>query len=328
MTLLLLSILPAALVADRLFGEPPAKIHPVCLMAALALRLETRLRRGPNGVRLRLAGLVAVALVAGAAALAGGCCMLLLQNGAAPWVGWLATTLLVGVCLAPSCLKESALCVARALEQGDMASARAAVGHIVGRNTASLDQHGIARACVESVAENLVDAVLATLFWAGVGLFLWGCPGSAALVFLHRATNTLDALWGKKNEKYICFGMAAARLDDALNYIPARLALPCIVVAALWSSSLKAKNSLRIGWKYRHAHESPNSAWSEAAFAGAIGLQLGGPAVYGTLAVDHPWLGEGVREATPAHIRESVCLMWRTTIVFTALAVALLALAA
>ena len=188
---------------------------------------------------------------------------------------------------------------------------------MVGRTPDRLDAHGVARACVESVGENLTDGVLSTLFWAGIGLFFFGYPGAACLAVLHRSANVLDALWGKKNEKYIRFGTFAARLDDALNFVPARLSLPCIAFASRIIPNLRHNDILPVGWKYRAAHESPNSARSEAAFAAALGLKLGGPAVYGDLCVDHPWLGDGTPDAKPAHIVLAVRLMWHSVIVFT-----------
>ena len=167
------------------------------------------------------------------------------------------------------------------------------------------------------MGENLTDGVLSTLFWAGIGLFFFGYPGAACLAVLHRSANVLDALWGKKNKKYIRFGTFAARLDDALNFVPARLSLPFIAFASRIIPNLRHSDILPVGWKYRAAHESPNSAWSEAAFAGALGLKLGGPAVYGDLRVDHPWLGDGTPDAKPAHIVLAVRLMWHSVIVFT-----------
>ena len=196
---------------------------------------------------------------------------------------------------------------------------------LVGRDPQQLDAHGVARACVESVGENLTDGILATLFWAAAGLLLAGLPGAAALAACHRAANVLDALWGRLDATYRCFGTAAARLDDVLNWCPARLALPCIVLAAALLPGLDARACRRVGWRDRHAHESPNSAWSEAAFAGALGLRLGGPARYGPLYRDHPWLGDGSPLATARHIRQAVRLMWASVLVFAASASLLLA---
>lgn len=321
MTLAATLLLPAALALDRLLGEAPARIHPVCLMGALASRLEALLRRGPNSRRMFWAGVAAGTLVVLPAAGAAAALVLLAERyGGAPG-GWGAAAFAVYICLAPRCLQESALRVAGHLEQKDLGAAREALGWIVGRQTAELDAHGVARACVESVAENLTDAVLSTLFWAGIGLVLLGYPGAAALALAHRACNMLDAMWGRKNDRYIRFGTFAARMDDALNCIPARLALPCIALAARFSPELLPAESLRVGWQDRHGHESPNSAWSEAPFAGALGLKLGGPAIYGGMTAQHPWIGEGTPDATAGHIRLAVRLMWHAALTFAAFAV-------
>lgn len=316
MTLSALALLPAALLLDRLFGEPPSSVHPVCFMGSLAGHLERRLRRGPSGTRLFLAGLLACLLTVLPCSLLAGGLVLLAQELGGPRAGWFLAVLLVFFCLAPRSLCEHARNVAIPLAKGDLPAARRAVSMLVGRNTETLDSFGVARACVESVAENLVDGVLATLFWAGVGLFCFGFPGAAALAVLHRSANVLDALWGKKNERYIRFGTAAARLDDLLGFVPARLALPCIALGARLVPGLHG-HILHTGLKYHAAHESPNSAWSEAAFAGALGLKLGGPAVYGDFAVNHPWLGEGTPEAGPRHIVLATHLVWHATFVFT-----------
>ena len=226
MNLAALALLPAALLVDRLFGEPPSRLHPVCLIGAFAARVETLLRRGPNGARMFLSGALACLLAALPPAAAAGGVVLAAQRCGGPRAGWFAAVALVYVCLAPRSLGEHAHRVAVPLARNDLEGARRAVSMIVGRQTAALDADGVARACVESVAENLTDGVLSTLFWAGVGLLLFGCPGAAALAVLHRSVNVLDAMWGKKNETYIRFGTLAARLDDALNFVPARLSLP------------------------------------------------------------------------------------------------------
>ncbi len=320
-------LLWGALLCDRVFGEPPTRLHPVCFMGNLALWVERLLRRGKNGNIMTLRGALAwlvvvfpclfvsvglvyaVSLVGG---MIGGCL------GALFWV-W--------ICLAPSSLAAHALRVAEALEKDDLPTARQAVGMIVGRQTAALNAHSVAAACVETVAENLTDGVLSTLLWAVIGFVLgvFLCPyvpfvaplGMTAAVVSHRCTNVLDAMWGKKNETYRNFGTFSARFDDVLNLCPARLALPCVALAALLLSTLYAKQSLRVGWRYRRAHASPNSAWTEAAFAGALNIKLGGPAHYAGMTVNHPWIGIGSANITAQHIRQAVSLMWRTTVVFT-----------
>ena len=277
MNLAFLALLPAALLIDRLFGELPSRVHPVCMMGALASRIEALFRRGSNNALMSLSGTLACLLVVlPCAALAGGLAWAA-QVYADPRAAWFVSAIIIWICVAPR----------------------------------SLDEHAL------RVGENLTDGVLSTLFWAGIGLFFFGYPGAACLAVLHRSANVLDALWGKKNEKYIRFGTFAARLDDALNFVPARLSLPCIAFASRIIPNLRHNDILPVGWKYRTAHESPNSAWSEAAFAAALGLKLGGPAVYGDLCVDHPWLGDGTPDAKPAHIVLAVRLMWHSVIVFT-----------
>ena len=316
MTLAFLALLPAALFMDRLFGEPPARVHPVCALGAFASWTEARLRPLCSGKGLWLCGGLACLCVVGCwTLLAWGLVRLLLQIGG-PRAAWFGAVGIVYCCLAPRSLAEHALRVAAPLARGELPAAQKALSMMVGRNTETLDAHGVARACVESVGENLTDGVLSTLFWAVIGLILGGYPAAAALAVLHRSANVLDALWGKKNERYRFFGTCAARLDDVLNFFPARLALPCIALAARVIPGL-VPGALRIGWRDRHAHESPNSAWSEAAFAGALGLRLGGPACYGEQLVSHPCIGDGTREATPRHIVLAVRLMWQSVMVFT-----------
>lgn len=310
-----LLFLPASLLLDRLLGEAPSRWHPVCGMGWLALRMEEGLRRGDNGPGMTLRGLLACLLVL-AACLLPACLAVRLASLAGTWPAWAAGVLLVYFCLAPRSLAEHALRVAAPLRRQDLPQARRAVSLLVGRRTETLDAAGVGRACVESVAENLTDGVLGTLFWAGLGLLLWGETGAAACAVMHRAANVLDAMWGKRNAVYQNFGTAAARLDDVLNWLPARLALPCVVLAALLVPGASACQALVQGWRHRHAHESPNSAWSEAAFAGALGLRLGGPATYGSLYVPHPWLGQGTTQVTPRHIHRAVRLMWTATVLF------------
>lgn len=329
-----LALLPAALLADRLLGEAPSHIHPVCLIGKLADRLEALLREpllrpapGPAQtsaqpsvrapVRVSVSGALACLLVILPSVAAAWGLVEAARFGGGPRAAWCMAVALVYVCLAPRSLDEHARRVAVPLARNDLKSARRAVSMMVGRQTAGLDAEGVARACVESVAENLTDGVLSTLFWAGAGLLAGGCAGAAGLAVLHRSVNVLDAMWGKKNETYIRFGTLAARLDDALNFVPARLSLPCIALAARAIPGLRHGDVLRVGWTYRAAHESPNSAWSEAAFAGALGLKLGGPAVYGAELIAHPWLGDGTPDARPAHIFLALRLLWHTIFVFT-----------
>lgn len=221
------------------------------------------------------------------------------------------------LCIAPRSLAEHALAIAKPLQENNIIAAQKAVSAIVGRSTKNMDSSSVARACVESVGENVTDSVLSSLFWASVGLILFGFLGSVFFALLHRCFNTLDAMWGKRNEQYQYFGTFAARTDDILNFFPARLSLFSIVIAAYFTKKTNYKEAWRVGYAYRYSHNSPNSAWSEAAFAGALGLKLGGPVNYGTLFVDYPYFGDGTLHANDSHIHLAIKLMWNCVWVFS-----------
>lgn len=230
---------------------------------------------------------------------------------------FLYTSFVVYLCLAPSSLAEHALVVAKAMQKESIREARKAVSAIVGRNTEKMDFHAVGRACVESISENVTDGVFSTLFWASVGLIFLGYEGAIFFVCLHRAINTLDAMWGKRNEKYRNFGTFAARLDDILNYFPARLGFLAIVGASFFMSGASGKKAYIIGYRYRYFHASPNSAWSEAAFAGALGLKLGGPVFYGDFYQDYPYFGEGTEKVEVKDVFLAIRLMWYSVLFFT-----------
>lgn len=306
-------LLAAALVLDRLFEEPRPALHPVCWMGQAADFWERTLRRDKNSpVGMRLRGLAALLCMEACFVLPALILVVLCQNLWLP-LGWCAAAICIWLCLAPHSLARHARAVLAPLHRGNLETARLKLSWIVGRNTNVLDEAGIARASVESVAENCTDGVLSTLFWAFAGYLLGGLPLAAALPVAQRVANTLDAMWGKKNERYIYFGCCAARLDDVFNYLPARVSLFCIFLACLFVKGTDAREALRIGLRFHAAHESPNSAWSEAAFAGALHLKLGGPAIYAGRTVNHPWLGTGTPNATPADISVAIDLMFATT---------------
>ena len=306
-------LLAAALVLDRLFEEPRPALHPVCWMGQAADFWERTLRRDKNSpVGMRLRGLAALLCMEACFVLPSLILVVLCQNLWLP-LGWCAAAICIWLCLAPHSLARHARAVLAPLHRGNLETARLKLSWIVGRNTNVLDEAGIARASVESVAENCTDGVLSTLFWAFAGYLLGGLPLAAALPVAQRVANTLDAMWGKKNERYIYFGCCAARLDDVFNYLPARVSLFCIALACLFVKGTDAAQALRVGYRFHAAHESPNSAWSEAAFAGALHLKLGGPAIYAGRTVNHPWLGTGTPNATPADISVAIDLMFATT---------------
>ncbi len=336
-----LIVLPLALGLDYMLGDPPSRWHPVCLMGNMGYALEKRWRNfvrvKPRSTEKKLfwGGVLAWFCVVFCNMAMTAFCMDAVQS-LSFGLGAMCSALVIAFCLAPSSLAEHAQRIILPLQRQNLDAARQALAMIVGRDVQSLDAHGIARAGIESVSENVVDAVLSTLFWAALGLVFWGYTGGAVLAVMHRACNVLDAQWGKKDATYLHFGACAARVDDALNYIPARLALPCILLAAaflrlygkwkrkayssIWRGTLW--QNFLLAWKYRYAHASPNSAWSESAFAAVLQVRLGGPLSYKGRAVDYPYIGEGTAQATVQHMRAALQLMWLSVGLWTMLSCA------
>lgn len=297
-----LGLLPAALLLDLLLGDPNLSWHPVRLIGRLAQRLESTIYpRASNRAAGALAFGLLVAITVGTTAL-----LLALARGLHPVAEQALGALVVYVSIAPRDLASHARRVLCALERRDLPRARAQVGNLVGRDTADLDEAAVSRAAVESVAESLVDGVTAPLFWAA----LLGPLGAVG----YRAVNTLDSLWGHRDERYLHFGMVSARADDLANYVPARLTLLFIAVAA-GLMRLNAPAALVLGITQGPRHDSPNSGLSEAAFAGALDVTLGGPNRYDGQWHEGPKFGTMNALATPATLRDSITLMWVTTIV-------------
>jgi adenosylcobinamide-phosphate synthase len=296
---------------DLLLGDPRWLPHPVKLIGRLAAALEMPLRRL---VPLpRLAGILAVVAVLGTTGVA---TWLAVQVGAHlhPVVGDLVGILLLYTCLAARDLVHHSGRVQRALAEGDLPEARRRVGMMVGRDTDRLEEGQVVRAAVESVAENLVDGVTAPLLFA-----LAAGPVGA---LLYKAVNTLDSTFGYKNERWIEFGWAAARLDDLVNWLPARLTAPLVPVAA-GLLGLKPIDALRIALRDHGKHPSPNAGLAEAAVAGALGVQLGGVNYYFGRVSERPRLGDPVQPLARRHIGQANRLMLTTAglflVVFTAL---------
>ena len=298
-----LAVLLLALVLDALVGDPPwlwaRWPHPVVLLGRCVKALEGRLYRpGLAPASLRRRGTLLAGLVVGAAFGVG----LFLQALLAlvPF-GWIGEAVLVAVLLAQGSLVAHVRAVASGLERG-LAEGRSRVAMIVGRDPQSLDRPAVARAAVESLAENLSDGVVAPAFWA----LVLGLPG----ILAYKAANTLDSMVGYKNERYLDFGRASARLDDALNWLPARLTALLAVVAAIGPGT-SARAALRTLRRDADKHRSPNAGWPEAAFAGALGFKLSGPRGYGGVVRDEPWVGEGADDPGVAGIRRAVGMAWR-----------------
>lgn len=268
-----------ALILDRLLGEP-RRLHPLVGFGGLAVRLELAFNRG--GAR-RWRGVAALMLLVLPLVAAASIVQLWLWLWS-PWLFVAGAALIVYLAIGRQSLAEHADAVAAALDADDLPGARTQVARIVSRDCEALDQEGISRATVETVLENGSDAVLATLFW----FVLAGLPG----VVMHRAVNTLDAMWGYRTPRYAEFGWAAARCDDVLNYLPARLTALSYALAGRFSRGVQC-------W-YRQARHwsSPNAGPVMATGAGALGLQLGGGAGYHGHWVERPPLGRGRAPAT------------------------------
>lgn len=271
----------AALLLDASLGWPDwlyRRIgHPVGLFARVINACETAWSRPDftEGARRGL-GVLCVAILLGVAGGGAWLIQLALVQLLGNWA-WLAIAVLAWPGLAVRSLHDHVVPVARALAQGDLEGARRAVGMIVGRDPETLDAPGVARAAVESLAESFCDGVMAPLFWLAVV----GLPG----LWAYKALNTADSLIGHKEPRWRAFGWASARMDDAANYIPARLAggLVCLAAGRGW----------RVMWRDNRCHASPNAGWPEAAMAGALDLKLAGPVVYDGVRHAKPWIGSG-----------------------------------
>ncbi|MCP3955074.1 MAG: cobalamin biosynthesis protein CobD, partial [Desulfobacterales bacterium] len=222
-----------------------------------------------------------------------------------PVAGIAVEVIFLFYCISVRSLEKAALNVQAALREEGLPQGRAAVAMIVGRETDGLDEAEVARAAVETVAENLVDGVLSPLFYALLG----GVP----LALSYKMANTLDSMVGYKNEKYRYFGKAAARIDDAANYIPARLSVLFIAAAARMTGQ-QGKSALRIGFRDGRRHTSPNAGFPEAAFAGALGVRLGGPGTYHGRRIEKPSLGEEYGPVRTHDIRRACRLMVVTSL--------------
>ena len=270
-------------------------------MGAWLTILEARLNRTTDNFVTRWTkGIVALLVYLAPVAVAAG----LLSSLAPPGVvGFAILTVLASSLPAQQSLDRHVRAVAVALEQGGLTQGRKAVAMIVGRNPESLDEAGVARAALESLAENFSDGVVAPLFWIAFG----GLTGGA----LYKAINTADSMIGHKNDRYLAFGWAAARLDDLVNLPASRLSALWLIAAAATSQTASAREAWHSVWRDAARHRSPNAGWSEAAMAGALGLKLAGPRVYGDTRVDDAYMGEGRLGATAADIRRGLALYRR-----------------
>jgi adenosylcobinamide-phosphate synthase len=292
------AFLPAlAMLIERLIGYPrplfAAVKHPVVWMGALIGWLDRMMNRGEGRKVRGVVALVLLLLVTGT--VSGAMAFGLRQI---PF-GWVAEALLATSLLAQKELGRAVRAVAEALKHS-LEAGRKQVAQIVGRDVTELDEAGVSRAAIESLAESSSDGVVAPLFWLIVG----GLPGIA----LYKAVNTADSMIGHRTERYAELGWASAKLDDLLNWIPARLTALLFAGAAFWVKGADAEKGWTTALRDAKKHASPNAGWPEAALAGALGYSLGGPRAYEGEVHDLPQFGDGRRDLGPADIERSLQL--------------------
>jgi len=316
------SLLILAFALDAAIGDPSWLPHPIRLIGRAIEYGEARLRQS---TALSLSdfqrGAVLVVLVVLGTYLLTALFLYFLTLWSW-WIGTAVTILLGSLCLARRDLKDHAQAVLDPLASGDIASARSMLARIVSRETSDLSETEVVRGTIESVAENSSDGVIAPLFYMAIG----GVP----LAMAYKAISTLDSMIGYRTERYEQFGKVAARLDDVVNFIPARLTALALVGAAWigrrFGRSYNEKEAWRITWRDGHKHTSPNAGYPEAAMAGALGVQLGGPSRYFGELVEKPTLGDVRQPLNQQHIPQSLELLDLASVVVLALCVAAVAL--
>lgn len=311
------SIILFAFILDLLLGDPRWFPHPVMLIGKLISFLEGLFRSFAKSNVLEFVGGVILAIIVPAVAFIVTYRLMQIANHFNPWIGWLVAVFLAYTTIAARSLYIEPLKVARSISAGNLDRARHELSYLVGRDTSNLDEKEITRALVETVAENTSDGVIAPLFYLAIG----GPP----LAMAYKAINTLDSMVGYKNGRYLYFGRASARLDDVVNYIPARLAALLLILAALilrkdW------KRALKITLRDRKNHQSPNSGHPEAAVAGALGRRLGGLSYYGGVASNKPFIGDDAGDFKVTDVRDAGRLMITSAVLMVFISIFILSI--
>lgn len=304
--MVLLTAIILGFILDFIFGDPRWLPHPICFIGKLISVTEKAVRRfcGEKPEGLLMGGFVLVVIVL-TVTFAVPYFILTLAEMYSPVLAFAVETFMFYQIFAMRSLKEASLQVYEALKSGDLQEARKKLSWIVGRDTAELTDEEVAKAAVETVAENTSDGVIAPLFF----MFIGGAP----LAFLYKAINTMDSMVGYKNDKYLYFGRCAAKLDDAANFIPARIS-GLLMVAAAYFLNMDASGSWRIFKRDRRHHLSPNSAMTESAAAGALGIKLAGGHFYFGKWVPKDTIGEEVKKTDAEDIVKMNGLMYMTCI--------------
>lgn len=297
----------AGFLLDLLFGDPYWLPHPIRWIGNLITKVQKWLlgniqeRNEKREIKLgiRLVFLVSGSTVVVASVLLAGAYML------HTYIGLVVETVMTYQILATKCLKVESMKVYTALQKNDLEGARTAVSMIVGRDTKCLDEEGIAKAAIETVAENTSDGVIAPMLYTALG--------GPVLGFFYKAINTMDSMVGYKNDKYLYFGRAAAKLDDVVNYLPARISAYLMIVAAwIGGKEFSAKKAWKMYQRDRRNHASPNSAQTESVCAGALGIRLAGDASYFGKVVHKPYIGDADRKVGYEDIRRVNRLLYIT----------------
>ena len=294
-------------VLDLLLGDPFGSFHPVVWIGKLISVLTGKLlKENDSSARKRLKGRIIVIIVIAISVLVTGFCVILAYN-INSILGIAVEAIITYQCLATKSLYTESMKVYYALKDTSLEAGRTAVSMIVGRNTAALDEAGVTKAAVETVAENTSDGVIAPLIYLAIG--------GPVLGICYKAINTMDSMIGYKNDKYMDFGRAAAKLDDVVNFVPARISAVLMIIATLFlGKKYNTVNAIYIFKRDRFNHPSPNSAQTESVCAGALGIQLAGPASYFGKLKEKPYIGDVLRKIEVEDIKRANLLMTCTSI--------------
>ena len=294
-------------VLDLLLGDPFGSFHPVVWIGKLISVLTGKLlKENDSSARKRLKGRIIVIIVIAISVLATGFCVILAYN-INSILGIAVEAIITYQCLATKSLYTESMKVYYALKDTSLEAGRTAVSMIVGRDTAALDEAGVTKAAVETVAENTSDGVIAPLIYLAIG--------GPVLGICYKAINTMDSMIGYKNDKYMDFGRAATKLDDVVNFVPARISAVLMIIATLFlGKKYNTVNAIYIFKRDRFNHPSPNSAQTESVCAGALGIQLAGPASYFGKLKEKPYIGDMLRKIEVEDIKRANLLMTCTSI--------------
>ncbi len=304
-----------AYILDLIFGDPQGHFHPVRFIGNLITYVEHKLRKQCKSHNDELKAGVILWLVVVSISFLIPLIIVLFAKQINYYLGFIIEVILCYYILATKSLKDESMKVYTALKSNNLAEARKYLSYIVGRDTDKLDEKAIAKAAVETVAENTSDGVIAPMLFIMIG----GAP----LGYLYKAVNTLDSMVGYKNDKYINMGRFSAKADDLFNYVPARLSA-IIMIAAAFILKFDFNNAIKIYKRDRYNHKSPNSAHTESVCAGALKIMLGGSSYYKGILVDKPTIGDEHRQAETEDIKRANTLMYATSLLFLIIGIGIL----